>query len=376
MMDRKRILLMSEALDFHGRAVLWGLRQLNQSVDWWDRTLTPVRDEVTVTLTSYGHSSLAIDGTSLTLDEGAYKSIWNRRGQQPTVDPELCDSDRTLAGHEAKFLLEGVVACIEDRNRSALAVNSIRTKTVSNSKLHQLSTAARAGFTIPNTIFSNSPKEIRDFTAAAVQGVIVKMHIPYSWRDASGNVHISGTMAISDDDLKYDRSLKSAPMIYQHKLKSHSELRVVVFGRTALAISQSRPLNSKGFVDLRWEDEIVATEYDVPPVLKDMCLRFMAAVGINYAAFDILVDEDGSYTFLEANEAGQFLFLEEQVPSLPVLDAFCQYLASGSPDFEYCAGSGLTLAQYMATDDATDCRELIARHWRESDKFSPFELVD
>ncbi|MDY1034231.1 hypothetical protein [Stenotrophomonas sp. CFBP8980] len=367
---------MSEALDFHGRAVLWGLRQLNQSVDWWDRTLTPVRDEVTVTLTSCGDSSLAVDGTSLTLDEGAYKSIWNRRGQQPTVDPELCDSDKTLARHEAKFLLEGVVACIEDRNRGAMAVNSVRTKTIANSKLHQLVTAARAGFTIPETIFSNSPKKIRGFAATAGQGVIVKMHIPYSWRDASGNVHISGTMPISDEDLKSDRSLKSAPMIFQHKLKSHSELRVVVFGRTALAISQSRPVNSKGFVDLRWEEEVVATEYDVPPILKGMCLRFMAAVGINYAAFDILVDEDGGYTFLEANEAGQFLFLEEQVPSLPMLDAFCQYLASGSPDFEYRAGSGLTLAQYMATDDATDCRELIARHWRESDKFSPFELAE
>ena len=376
MMEEERILLMSEALDLHGRAVLWGLHQLNQKVDWWDRTLTPIRDEVTVSLTSCGDSSLTVDDTSLTLREGAYKALWNRRGQEPTVHPELCDSDRTLARHEAKFLLEGVVACIEDRNPGALVVNGLTTKAVANSKLHQLLTAARAGFTIPATLFSNSPDKIRRFVSDAGQGAIVKMHIPYSWRDANGTVHISGTMAISASDLQSDMSLKSAPMIYQRKLLSVSELRVIVFGNTAMAISQNRSANSKGFVDLRWEDDVVAVEYDVPASLKEKCLLFMAAVGISYAAFDILVDDSGNYTFLEANEAGQFLYLEEQVPSLPMLDAFCQYLASGSPTFEFRERTNLSLAAYMATEDAIDCRELIARHWRESDKFSPFELAE
>lgn len=165
-------------------------------------------------------------------------------------------------------------------------------------------------------------------------------------------------------------------MIYQRKLPSQMELRVVVFGHTALAISQSRPAGSKQYVDLRWEEVIEASAYAVPDDLKARCLEFMRIVGLAYAAFDILVDEDGNQTFLEANECGQFLYLEEKVPEVTILDAFCQYLASGSTQFEYQRSSGITLARYLATNDATECRELMARHWSESNKLSPFELAE
>ena len=56
-----------------------------------------------------------------------------------------------------------------------------------------------------------------------------------------------------------------------------------------------------------------------------------------YAAFDIAQAPDGGYVFIEANETGQFLFLEDLVPDLTILDAFCQFLASGDPAFRYPA---------------------------------------
>jgi glutathione synthase/RimK-type ligase-like ATP-grasp enzyme len=375
-MNKKQILVLSEALDFHGRAVFWALKELGHNAVWWDRTRTPVDDTVTVRLGPARDASVATDSAQIRLAEGAYRAIWNRRGQVPTVDPSLCESDKVLARQEAKFLLEGIVACLEQVNPGALVINSLRTTIFGNSKVHQLLAANQAGFRIPETLVSNNVQEVRQFAESFPGGIIAKMHIPYSWRDAHGVVRISGTMPVSAGDLSSDKSVKSAPMIYQHKLPSQMELRVVVFGHTAMAISQSRPAGSKRYVDLRWEEVIEASAYAVPDDLKARCLEFMKIVGLTYAAFDILVDEEGNQTFLEANECGQFLYLEEKVPEVTILDAFCQYLASGSTQFEYQRSSGITLARYLVTDDATECRELMARHWSESKKFSPFELAE
>ena len=41
--------------------------------------------------------------------------------------------------------------------------------------------------------------------------------------------------------------------------------------------------------------------------------------------------------FLEVNEAGQFLFVEEYT-GLPLLDAFCEFLIAADPTFEYRPG--------------------------------------
>jgi hypothetical protein len=45
----------------------------------------------------------------------------------------------------------------------------------------------------------------------------------------------------------------------------------------------------------------------------------------------------GEYVFLEINQMGQFLWLEELLPELPLLDAFCELLLQRRADFEWSA---------------------------------------
>jgi len=127
---------------------------------------------------------------------------------------------------------------------------------------------------------------------------------------------------------------------------------------------------------LRWESNVEKRAYELPESVKRSCLDYLKHSGLSYAAIAFLVTEDNEFIFLEANESGQFLFLEDEVPTIPILDAFCQFLASGSSTFKYTKPSAVNLANYSATDDAQRCQRLFEEHWNNSDKSSPFELAD
>src|ERR1700733_4023189 len=75
--------------------------------------------------------------------------------------------------------------------------------------------------------------------------------------------------------------------------------------------------------------EIKASPFDLPPHITELCLRLMAKLGIVFGCFDFIVTPTGDDIFLEVNEAGQFLFLEEQT-GLPLLDRFSDFFSLGA----------------------------------------------
>jgi hypothetical protein len=52
----------------------------------------------------------------------------------------------------------------------------------------------------------------------------------------------------------------------------------------------------------------------------------MNEMGLKYAAFDFMIDENGNWWFLECNESGQFLYLEYLIPEARLLEKFCHFL--------------------------------------------------
>ena len=53
----------------------------------------------------------------------------------------------------------------------------------------------------------------------------------------------------------------------------------------------------------------------------------MKRLGLNFGVLDFVVDHDNNIHFLEVNTSGNFLFLEEACPDLPLLDTMCQFLS-------------------------------------------------
>src|SRR3546814_9540578 len=62
-----------------------------------------------------------------------------------------------------------------------------------------------------------------------------------------------------------------------------------------------------------------------------------------------LIDGKGEAHFLEVNQAGQFLFVEEMAPQLPLLQAMCAMLAQGRTDYRLEPDPALSYAAYLAS---------------------------
>jgi hypothetical protein len=61
----------------------------------------------------------------------------------------------------------------------------------------------------------------------------------------------------------------------------------------------------------------------------------MSELGLVFGCFDLIVTPKGEYVFLEVNEMGAFLWIEERLPELELLDAFCEFLIQGRRDFSW-----------------------------------------
>jgi hypothetical protein len=68
--------------------------------------------------------------------------------------------------------------------------------------------------------------------------------------------------------------------------------------------------------------------YQLPGHLAEQCSSLLKKLGLVFGCFDFIVTPTGDYIFLEVNEMGQFLFVEDY-SGLPLLDAFTEFLIQG-----------------------------------------------
>jgi len=370
------VLILSQRLDYHGRAVKWGLEQIGVPCDWWDRSLHPVTQAISISFADT-RAELGIAGAQVSLERGFYTSIWERRGRVPSASKKLARADKTVALSESRKLLDGIVSIIEERNPTAMLVNAAREHFRAGEKVFQLDVASQVGLKTPLTLVSNDPAAIREFRRSLSGKVVAKQHFPFSWRQSNGDLLLSGTYLLPDEAFEIDEVLSACPMIYQERLDIVDELRVTVFGGTIFTGRQPRSRESaRGYSDIRLESR----DSMIPAVLathtKDKLIQLVERLGLLFAAIDIAVCRNGDFVFLECNEAGQFLSYEQFNPNEPMLDSFCQFLAKGDPEFVLEKPSGISLAQFDRSPDGIAFKEEYSRHFREEYEGAPFELAD
>ncbi len=273
-------------------------------------------------------------GKNFKIEHDAFDVVWYRRPQKPTLSDEVHPEDQENIQREANFFYQTFWEVIAPH---ALWINSPAKARSANSKLLQLKIANEAGLNTPPFIISNYPKKIRDFFKVhQKEGVVYKPLTPLSWDEKDG-MRTCYTTEIQIEDLQSDFTLGFAPGIFQQKIQKAYELRVTCFGNhiiTAQIKSQDHP---KGKTDWRRipGKELMIEPYELPETIKHQCICFMKKLGLLSGCLDFIVTPDHSYYFLEVNESGQFLWIEDINPSIKMLDAFSDFLISQSPNFQY-----------------------------------------
>lgn len=268
--------------------------------------------------------------------------VWRRRSTRSFNMDSIHEEDEVSVQRELLSFVASIEALLCYRSRSS--INLARTKGVSDQKTVQLLAAAKAGLKTPKTLISNEPSSIRSFYNDASK-CLMKPYNQNTWI-TNGQHFTQHAVTLEKDDLSSDRALRSCPAIYQQYSEKSYELRVIVMGNTVRAIKLDSQSVDAALVD--WRDDYLGKmsveEVDLPPEVNSKVLEFMSYLELCFGCLDMICEPDGSYTFLEVNEQGQFLWLEEKNSSLDLLKTFVEFtLMESGIDRKV---DGISLADY------------------------------
>jgi glutathione synthase/RimK-type ligase-like ATP-grasp enzyme len=250
-----------------------------------------------------------------------FTTVWFRRQLNPVVSQQLSTADQRYAQKQCN----SVTSTLEYATGNARWVNPSAAALAAEGKLMQLRLASHVGFILPRTLVSNNPRQIREFVQA--QPSIFKPLAGFVWDD-NGYKTATYTRLIDAADLQNDASILHAPNIFQELVQPKFEVRVLVFGDSLLAFRLDSSANEQGVRDWRYDQSthLSAEPTEIPAAVESKCIELLSLMNLKTASFDFIVDYDGRWVFLELNQSGQFLFLEELCPEIPVLSNFCKFL--------------------------------------------------
>jgi hypothetical protein len=349
--------------DLHAAAVASELRARGHSVFVHYGEDFPAVQPVSIRFGSNRESAETGAGARGRVDLAAFDTVWNRRRIAYALPDRLHPDDRDFARKELRAFTEGLWDLVSP---AAFWVNPLSAAAKAKRKIAQLVAARACGMPVPETLMSNDPDEIRAFVRAH-GGAVYKSFMPAFWEQPQAFRSLFATV-VGEHDLGDDDALSLCPGIYQVPVRAAYELRVTVFGRNAFALQHARPDSARG-IDARAGhlDGMRTASYALPGALRERLMAFMATMDLRFACFDILAMPGGDYCFLEANEAGQFLWVEQLQPEIPMLDAFCSYLERADDDYVYAPGARpvrlgdrLHSADYEAARDRRAAEDLAA----------------
>jgi glutathione synthase/RimK-type ligase-like ATP-grasp enzyme len=186
---------------------------------------------------------------------------------------------------------------------------------------------------MPETLYTNSPAEVRSFIRAKAGKVIYKPFLPTVWSD--GTHSFTPYTTILSEETLVDDSLRQTPGIFQELVPKAYEVRLTMMGNRGFAAKVHSQETVSGRLDWRQAPEELRLEtFRMPPHLEERCAALLRELGLVFGCIDFIVTPEGEFVFLEVNEMGQFLFVERYC-GLPLLDAFTNFLIQASFNWEW-----------------------------------------
>lgn len=352
-------LFVADPWDLHALSVAWGLEKLGESSVFWYTHDFPQKHSASIEIDSLpapqpANVDLYCARTYRAFNMREIDAVWLRRWYHPSASSELHPADVRFAKGEAGEYVRSMMDVLDMDER--FWINPLQAKRRADRKAVQLMQAKAVGLGIPQTLLSNDPQRIREFFKANDGRVIYKPYVPATWHN-DGRMYSTFTSPLNEALLEQDLSLSQAPGIYQALVDKDYELRITVMGRSIFASRIDSQQDGYYLTDWRaniTKGQVVRSRrHQLPPRIEQQCLALLERMGLVFGCIDMIVTPEGDYVFLEINEMGQFLWLEQEDPEIPLLDCFTQFVHSRNPRFQYEAGKSVcSVAEYLASDAA------------------------
>ncbi len=250
--------------------------------------------------------------------------VWIRRPNSPLHHPNVAEPDRKFAEAEYRWFNWATLYLL-----GTLPVRCINPYSASrfiNSKSVQLLFANAAGMNVPETLMSNSPSAIREFLERRGGRNICKAFFPHIWQKSGGGIAVTETFELNASQLPADDVLTYAPAIYQEMVVKKFDVRMVLLGTTVYSYSLHNPKNALDWRQDCGQGLIEVRMIETPPEVEKAVLTFAKKAGVSFGSLDFAIDADGRWWFLEINEEGQFLWLDEFNAEVNMQQKFLSFL--------------------------------------------------
>ncbi len=255
------------------------------------------------------------------LDESDLAGAWVRHWVLPAVDEQAdpvvrdgCVRSAAAAARGFFESLEGIVWLSEPR--------CVRD---AENKVRQLLAAQRAGLTVPRTLVTNHPPDVKAFFEELGGKMVTKMLANLSASMGRAPLFVR-TSQVTVAHLERLDGLSQSPMIFQELVAKQYELRVAfVDGRIFVG-----RVDAPDLIDWRTASPgAVSWRGGTVPDETTKSLRvFMNTLGLRYGAIDLIRTPTGEHVFLEVNPTGEWGMLERDL-GLPISEAIADALVSG-----------------------------------------------
>ena len=256
------------------------------------------------------------------IDADAVSCVWWRLKKLKIWTPSQTEDE--IAAEFATMEWNGVIFALQQYLNEIPWVNPSPQDRLTALKPYQLKLALELGFTIPETIFSNSSTEVRSFVREGKK--FIYKQISNFMFPPSDYVF---TNEISAETLEgKEHNIRAAPGIYQELIEKSAEWRITVIGDQLFSVridSQSLPITS-----LDWRRDQRAEIFRSATLDGDTSrkiLRLHKALGLVYGTYDLIECPDSSIVFLECNPDGQWMWLE-RATGISIAELLGRYLAS------------------------------------------------
>jgi hypothetical protein len=340
-------LVISQENDMSAHAVRWSLEASGASCVWLRSG--SLADSALPAL------AFSVDGRQGVVRQGALNEVeWTgvlcRLHRDPVLPQLRNPEDKAFVEAEWAVFQQGVLA-LGSGAIGALWVNCPVMAARAESKLLQLQEALRSGLKVPDTLIGNDADAIGEFLRRTPNAVYKPFRTP-TWTLEGRALQTPATRLPRGAQLD-PRALALCPGIYQAVVEKRADWRVTVMGQRVLA---ARIKAHDDPDQLDWRPGLLSqgrercAPGEPPQHIVEAIHRFMAGIGLSYGAIDLVEDRDGEFWFLEVNPFGQFLFVEDLLPELPLLQSLCAMLLEGRADYDPERCRGVSLAAFRNSE--------------------------
>ncbi len=250
-------------------------------------------------------------------------SVWYRRPKSPQHQPG------SFSREAAHFMVRESNAALQGfwNSMDCFWVSNPEMIWRAESKPYQLKVASEIGFPIPPTLITNDPVKAEEFIDSHCNDVIYKTLRGGRVKTTTGR-QIIFTSPLGDKIIKNLDSIRLAPCLLQKRYSKEADLRVTVIGQHVFAVKIESQLISHAKEDWRRVDvrDLRHSRYQLPNTLAEKCLNLVKALSLQFGAIDMILTPRGDYVFLEINPNGQWAWIEQLCPDIPMRESFINLL--------------------------------------------------